>query len=332
MSGTGDSPRDAERVAEGLARLGERKLTWPVLCERAGVDHEIADPLWRALGFPDVAPEEPAYTEEDIRALQIAAKGIPSLEGHERERALELIVREARTVSGHLARIAEQQVDVLPQLQAMGLRQHSVAEALERGLERSRLGWLIMYGLRRLLDEAVRRRAATESGPEPELVVGFIDLVDFTRASTGLDAASFGRVLGRFEALAWDEVTEGGGRLVKLIGDEAMVVFPSATGAAAATLAIISGCGGDELPRARAGLAAGPVLVRSGDYFGPVVNLASRLVDVAAPDMVVVDEGYRRVLGEQDASVSFEALESQDLKGIGDTEMWRLDRPVPPIV
>src|SRR5205807_2450107 len=211
--------------------------------ERAGVDHEIADPLWRALGFPDVAPEEPAYTEEDIRALQIAAKGIPSLEGHERERALELIVREARTVSGHLARIAEQQVDVLPQLQAMGLRQHSVAEALERGLERSRLGWLIMYGLRRLLDEAVRRRAATESGPEPE-----------------------------------------------------------------------------------------PVVVRGGDYFGPVVNLASRLVDVAAPDMVVVDEGYRRVLGEQDASVSFEALESQDLKGIGDTEMWRLDRPVPPIV
>jgi hypothetical protein len=31
------------------------------------------------------------------------------------------------------------------------------------------------------------------------------------RISTGLDAAAFGRVLGRFEALAWDEVTEAGG-------------------------------------------------------------------------------------------------------------------------
>ena len=72
--------------------------------------------------------------------------------------------------------------------------------------------------------------------------------------------------------------------------------------------------------------------LRSFSNSGEATNLASRLVDVAAPDMVVVDEGYRRVLGEQDASVSFEALESQDLKGIGDTEMWRLDRPVPPIV
>jgi adenylate cyclase len=52
-------------------------------------------------------------------------------------------------------------------------------------------------------------------------VVGFIDLVDFTRASTGLDTVTFGRVLGRFEALMWDEITEAGGRLVKLFGDEA---------------------------------------------------------------------------------------------------------------
>src|SRR5436309_7505330 len=60
---------DVDRIAEALTRLGERNLTWPALCERAGVDHEIADPLWRALGFPDVPPDEPAYTEEDVRAL-----------------------------------------------------------------------------------------------------------------------------------------------------------------------------------------------------------------------------------------------------------------------
>jgi adenylate cyclase len=334
VSGAGDTSRNAEQAAEALARLGERNLTWPVLCERAGVDHEIADPLWRALGFPDVAPDEPAYSGEDVRALRIAAEGLERLEGAERKRALELIVREARTMSGHLARIAEQQVDLLPQLEAIGLWRRSVAEALEHGIERSPLGWLIVYALRRRLDEAITRRGATESGPEPELVVGFVDLVDFTRASTGLDAATFGRVLGRFEALAWDEVTEAGGRLVKLIGDEAMVVFPPDTGAAEATLAILGQCGRDELPRARAGLAAGPVLIRGGDYFGPVVNLASRLVDAARAGTTIVDTAYRQILEELGPELSLAQLEPRDLKGIGSTEIWQVaaDGLVPPIV
>jgi adenylate cyclase len=334
VSGATDSGRDAGRVAEALARLGERNLTWPVLCERAEVDHEIADPLWRALGFPDVHPDEPAYSDEDVRALRIAAEGLERLEGAERERALEFIVREARTMSGHLARIAEQQVDLLPQLEAMGLWRGSIADALEHGVERSPLGWLMLYALRRRLDEAITRRGATESGPEPELVVGFVDLVDFTRASTGLDAAAFGQVLGRFEALAWDEVTEAGGRLVKLIGDEAMVVFPPATGAAQATLAILGQCGRDALPQARAGLAAGPVLIRGGDYFGPVVNLASRLVDAAEAGTTVVDAAYRQILEELGAELSLSQLGPRDLKGIGWAEMWQVaaDGLVPPIV
>jgi adenylate cyclase len=315
---------DVERLAEALTRLGERKFTWPELCERAGVEHAIADPLWRALGFPDMPPDVTAYTDEDVRALQIAAEGLPRLEGEDRDRALEFIVREARTVSGHLARVAENQVDALPQLQEMGLRRSSVAAALEQGLERSPLGWVILYALRRRLDEAVRRRGGSEAGDEPLLVVGFVDLIEFTRASTGLDAAAFGRVLGRFEALAWDEVTEAGGRLIKLIGDEAMFVSPPNAGAAEAALAILSQCGRDELPRARAGLAAGPVLLRGGDYFGRAVNLASRLVDAAPADSVVVDEGYRSILEQHDDAVSLEPLEPRDLKGIGRARLWRV--------
>ena len=67
MSDAGGSG-DPARLAEALARLGERKLTWPELCERAGVEHAIADPLWRALGFPDVPSDQSAYTDEDVRA------------------------------------------------------------------------------------------------------------------------------------------------------------------------------------------------------------------------------------------------------------------------
>jgi adenylate cyclase len=315
---------DANAIAEALARLGDRDLTWPELCDRAGVDHSIADRLWRALGFPDVPPDEPVYSEDDVRALRLAAEGIERLHGEQRERAVEFIVREARTASGHIARIAEAQVDALSGLEQLGLRESARAQALEEGVEGSDFGWLLLYGFRRHLDAAMRRRAESEPGAEPVLAAGFIDLVDFTRTSTGLDAASFGRLLGRFEALAWDEVTEAGGRLVKLIGDEAMFVSPPSANAALAALAILDECGRRDLPRARAGLALGPILVRGGDYFGDTVNLASRLVDTADPGTVAVDEGFRERVGD-DAGLRFRSLGRRHLKGIGESEVWEVE-------
>ena len=45
-----------------------------------------------ALGFPDVPPDEPVYTEDDLRALRIAVEGLQALEGNERDQALEFIV------------------------------------------------------------------------------------------------------------------------------------------------------------------------------------------------------------------------------------------------
>jgi adenylate cyclase len=263
-----------------------------------------------------------------MRALQIAAEGIEQLDGKDRERALQFIVREARTISAHLSRIAETQVDAFAELEALRLREDARAEALKRGLERSALGWLIMYGLRRRLDEAIKRRGSAEKGAEPFLVVGFVDLVDFTRTSSGLDADEFGRVLGRFEALAWDAITEGGGRLIKLIGDEAMFVCPPTAGAAIAARKILSECGLDDLPPARAGLAAGPILIRGGDYFGPIVNLASRIVDAAPPDAIVVNDAYKALLTEQGPELRVERLGSRELKGIGMTRLWQLDQSV----
>src|SRR4030095_11404669 len=97
-----DDGDDVER----LVRLGPKELTWPQVCARAGVSHEVADPLWRALGFPDIPPEESAYSTDDVRALRIAADGIDSVRGDHRRAALDAIVREGRLVSSHPRRHA----------------------------------------------------------------------------------------------------------------------------------------------------------------------------------------------------------------------------------
>src|SRR3954468_6675102 len=108
--GANQSGLTGDDAAEAITRLGERRYTWPELCREAGVEHPVADRLWRALGFPDVPADEPVYTSEDVRALEIAAEGLDRLAGAEREAAVELMVHEARSVSAHLARIVEIQV------------------------------------------------------------------------------------------------------------------------------------------------------------------------------------------------------------------------------
>jgi len=312
-----------EDPADALTRLGERRYTWPELCRIAGVEHEIADRLWRALGFPDVPPEEAAYTDEDVRALTIATEGLDALSAPDRERAVDLMVREARSVSGHLGRIVEIQVDTLAEYGRLGVRRGAAEQALERGIDRSDLGWLLFYGLRRRLDETLRRRASTDGAAPPTLAIGFVDLVGFTEASTAMPEDELARMLAEFEALAWDVVTEAGGQIVKLIGDEAMMVFPSADGAADAALEIVESTDTRKLPAARAGLALGPLLARAGDYFGISVNLASRLTDAARPGEVWADESFGAELGDGFGAT---LLGPVVLKGIGEVEPRRIAR------
>jgi adenylate cyclase len=153
--------------------------------------------------------------------------------------------------------------------------------------------------------------------------VGFVDLVGFTRTSSSMQTDELGRLLGRFEALSSDVITEAGGRVVKLIGDEAMLAFPTADQAAQGTIELIDACAAGDLPSARAGLSFGQVLARGGDYFGRAVNLASRLVDVAPPDTVLVDDAFREAVGSI-VRLVIEPQKRKRLKGMGTVEVFRL--------
>jgi adenylate cyclase len=50
---------------------------------------------------------------------------------------------------------------------------------------------------------------------------------------------------------------------------------------------------------ARSGIASGRVVARNGDYFGPPVNLAARLTEVAEPGQILTDETTARILGDR---------------------------------
>jgi adenylate cyclase len=114
--------------------------------------------------------------------------------------------------------------------------------------------------------------------------------------------------------------------VVKMIGDEVMFVADDVKAAADIALTLAEVYAEDEtLPDVRVGLAYGPVLARDGDYFGPTVNLASRIVHIAYAGSTVVSDVVHERLSD-DPDFSWKPLRPRRLKGIGSTHLWVLMR------
>jgi adenylate cyclase len=156
------------------------------------------------------------------------------------------------------------------------------------------------------------------------MCVGFLDLVGSTALAQRLTTRELGSILTEFEHLAADTVTAAGGRIVKLIGDE--VLYTASDEAAACTIALnlaATFAAYPIVPAVRSGVAAGNVLLRDGDIFGPVVNLAARAVKIAGAGEVIVPKAVAAAAG-----IQAEPLERQQLKGFDeDVELCRLLAP-----
>lgn len=117
--------------------------------------------------------------------------------------------------------------------------------------------------------------------------------------------------VNRFERMVGDRVATAGGRVVKLIGDEAMFAFVDLHAACKTGLDLI----GESASAVRVGLAFGEVVAMHGDFFGPTVNLAARLVSVAPPSTLIVPEDVGEIL---DGLFGFDAMATGPLRGFPD--------------
>jgi adenylate cyclase len=183
---------------------------------------------------------------------------------------------------------------------------------------------------RRHLAVAVGRRNARGEDPDAhEIAIGFADLEGFTALSQQLPDDELAQVVDRFETIAYDVVSAHAGRVVKMIGDEVMFTVDAADAAAQIGLALAEGTrGADELSDLRVGLAAGPLLEREGDLYGPVVNLASRITSIAFPGTIVVSESVRDQLEGQE-EYRLRSMRARYLKDIGRVPLWVLRRAAP---
>ncbi|HUF85312.1 MAG TPA: adenylate/guanylate cyclase domain-containing protein [Acidimicrobiia bacterium] len=304
---------------------------------KAGVERENAQRLWRALGFPDPPADARRFTDEDIEALKALrdvfnAEGIVGHHALTAGRSVEGLVQQVRVVGAALARIAEVQSDAMleafKEARDSGMSDEQVAELVPDSLNWERISQLLDYAMRIQLRAALwRKYAGSQPGEVGEqlLTVGFVDLVGYTALSQELEEEELADLVSRFEGIAYDTVAEHGARVVKMIGDEVMFVSEDTAAAARIALQLSERSTVDEvLPEARAGLACGPVVSHEGDYYGPVVNLASRMVELARPGSVLTSEEVHDALGA-DASFGFQRLRSRKIRDIGRVEVWLLE-------
>lgn len=285
----------------------------------AGLDPEFVVRVWRAAGIPIPEGDEPILDDEDLEAMRTAKRVLDA--GLSEEAYLDI----TRVVGRASAPTAQALVEVVvAHFLEPGAGEDAFAIGLEAVAERLTplLPILLSFPVRLHLRDALRHQAIEQRAggisnlaDTRVLSIGFADLAGFSAFAEEASIAESAAVASRLEGLA-SEVARAPVRLVKLIGDAAMLVSDSLPALVAALVELRDTAAGiDGFPGVRIGLAAGEVVVRAGDVYGPAVNLASRLSDAAEPGQILLPADARSDLPDR-----FEArdLEPRVLKGVGE--------------
>ena len=316
---------DGQLVLLAIDRLAlgqELRYDVAAACDGTGLPEEELRHIWRSLGFPDPQPGEEVFSDVDLGNLAAVADLM-----HSGIVSPEVTYGMTRVIGSSMARIASALIDAVSsqaeRVVGSAGDEQEIAEVLEPVATEAG-GFLPMFPAvleqvwRRHLQVAARRRLLRGDVDDgPGQVVGFADLVGFTALAQQVSDAELAEVVDQFERLAYDVVVAGGGRVVKMIGDEVMFLVDEVDAAAEIALGLAEASrDAAELSDVRVGLAIGPVIEREGDAFGATVNLASRATSIAYPGTVVISPELRAAL-EGDPRYTTKSMRPRYLKNIG---------------
>ena len=175
-----------------------RRYTAAEVTEATGLPIDLMKRFWRALGFLDVADDDPAFTDLDIQAVQLF-QGMLRLGATDVGSALQL----ARVIGSSMARIAD--AEVVPGSMALAAGDEDDVLAADAfasvaGATIPAMSWLLEFVWRRHVQAATRRTMLLRadgnvSAAGPVLAVGFADMVGFTLLSQHLDQGELAAVV-----------------------------------------------------------------------------------------------------------------------------------------
>jgi adenylate cyclase len=315
--------------------LGTARYTAREVADLTGIEPEQGLRFRQALGLPRPDLDERVLTDRDVEALRqlkaFEAAGLPE----------EGLMEMARVLGENLSRVAAS-VRLLVRDVLLGpdvgerelsasfaaINEHlgpQLGEIMERIFE--------MHLQDQLRNDAIGRAEIAHGRilGATEVTVAFADLVGFTKLGEQIPAEELGAIARRLLELA-TEAVHPPVRLVKTIGDAAMLVSPDAGALleVSTELVRLAEAEGEDFPRLRAGLATGQALHRAGDWYGSPVNLASRVAAIARPGSVVATAATRATATEAAEAGGdgtrwvWSSLPSRRIKGVeGSVPLYR---------
>lgn len=328
-------------VAEGhlnLDRIDEYQLvepgppserTFAEFMASAGPRASLLPAVYAVLGLPQPDPSQPIRTDEEERLQRF-------LDGWSAARSDDTLIRAARLIAEGTRMATQGWVDLIDEQVAGPARERLYRGEIGRFPDEVRATFGTLLGLQpRMMEWLFQRYVEQRStarivegfeeffalrgmGPPPRATappaVVFVDLSGYTLMTEQRGdevAVGFAANLQReSETVA----AANGGRLVKLLGDGAMLRLPDAKRGLEVAVALVRRLSADGNITAHAGVHAGPVIERDLDLFGRTVNLASRLAEAAGPGEVLVSEAVRDAADSP--AVLFEPANGPVLKGI----------------
>jgi adenylate cyclase len=276
--------------------------TYRQVSQEAGVPLELLGSFLEAIGFARMAPDEP-IREDELEIVPLLQLGLATgildevwstrlgrgyAEGLRLLAGVEYDVWRARFMAPLLEAGADQQTARKRAAKLSGDFLPVVDRALLAAYRRQQeLSWI-----EDLVEEI--EVALEETGvlgrPERVPAMCFLDLVGYTRLTEEHGDQVAAELAETLAVLVNRSSREHGGVPVKWLGDGVMVHYREPAGAVLAALQMVEECPQAGLPPAHVGVAAGPVVVQGGDYFGRTVNLAARIAAYASASRVLVSE------------------------------------------
>src|SRR3954453_9744841 len=290
-------------AGDRLVRPGRDQHSLADVAAELAVPVEEIRAAWRAFGLVDLGADTPVASAADVEMLRVLRDMASVLGFH-------AVFGLARVMGSAMARIGDATSTVVRgRMPSMSVAVSGSELATARSFAGvasivPRVGVALDTLYRHHLENARMHFERTDSWDVVgeggiRVGIGFADLCGFTGMTEQLSMDGLSMLLTRFEEVASDVVQDHGARAGKFFG-AAVMSGATAAGTARqaarelATAAPVRGI------TARAGVPVGTVLALDGDYFGPVVNLAARLVAGAEPGHVLVsDAGAERPAGRR---------------------------------
>jgi adenylate cyclase len=300
--------------------------TYRQVSQDTGIPLETLGAVLESMGFARVGPDEP-MREDELEVVPLLRLGLASgifdpawlaRLGRAHVEGLRLIVTawgeayQARFGGTLLASSGDQPTTMTLAAQ-LGVAFVPLVDPMLLAIYRRQqeLNWT--EGLvERIEDELEAAGVLGRPGRVPAMC--FLDLVGYTRLTEERGDAAAAGLAETLALLVGRSAREHGGVPVKWLGDGVMVHYREPAGAVRSALQLVEEVPEAGLPPAHVGVAAGPVVVQGGDYFGRTVNLAARIAAHAGAGQVLVSQSVAE--SAMPEGVRFVELGEQPLEGI----------------